>query len=668
MNLKAFAQFQTILSIIRIFFTRSFNGIRYVLTFQWRNRFLAGKSLRFKFVFYLTLITVIIYLSIGIVIIRKVRHQMLESSKHELITVGEKYAQQLTHEMSSYLNQVIGMANVFESNLSIPAELRKDIYKNTLYRTLSTSPHLLAAWLNVQLFALDQNWKADYGRKRYTYYRDHQNIVLQEDILDTLGHNFAGDYYKIRKKRQIEFSPPYLDAYGHDSTHKILMTSICMPLYDTESNFWGMVGVDIDMQQFQRFLPQLEGVSNGQSMIVVDDGTIAIHSDSSWAGKNLVSLLSDNVLGRATWDSMLMSGLTHELNFTLGKKKMFGIFYPIRLHEKTNTWSLAIVIPQAYLTKKANQFTAYAILIFAIGLLVLVYLAYQLTDFLARPLEESIRFAQQLSAGNLNATLELDRNDELGQLADALNRMAQNLKDMVREVEKGAQVLGKTARSLSGSSKAMLSASYQQFDTARKVNENVSEIISFIQQNNATSTEAEKVAKEAAMKIRQSVRMSSKASTSMHFITDKITAINEISMQTNILALNAAVEAARAGEYGKGFAVVAAEVRRLAERSAQVSAEITELLLQSQNDTEAAGNMLDQTIPQIEKNTMLIQKIIEQHRNQNEHLNEINLSMEKLNEVTRTNNDSAKNMAVFSEEIEEQADKLKQLLMKFKIE
>ncbi len=658
---------RNIQKFLRVYFLKSIKLIRYLFAFEWRNKFLAEKSLRFKFIFYLTVLTVVVYLAIGILIIRKVRQQMFESAKHELIMSGEKYAQQLTYEMSSYLNQVVGMSNVFESNLSLPADLRKEIYQNTLQKTLSSSPQLLAVWLNVQLFALDPQWKAEYGRLRYTYYRSGQNIVFQEDILDTLGHNFSGDYYKIRQKKQIEFSPPYLDAYGHDTTHKILMTSICVPMYDAHNTFWGMVGVDIDMQQFHRFIPSMQDIPHGQAMIVVDDGSIAVHTDSTWVGKNLLTFLPENISNKTSWDSLLSTGVPHELTCKLEKRKMFCILYPIRLHEKTNVWSLAVMVPHAFVAKKANRFTTYAILIILIGLLILVYFAYQLTDFLARPLNASIRFAQQLSAGNLNATLEIDRHDELGQLAEALKKMAQNLKEMVKEVEEGAQLLGKTAKSLSGSSKAMLSASYQQFDTTKKVNENVSEIISFIQQNNATSNEAEKVAKEAAMKIRQSVRMSSKASASMHFITDKIAAINEISMQTNILALNAAVEAARAGEYGKGFAVVAAEVRRLAERSAQVSAEITELLLQSQNDTEAAGNMLDQTIPQIEKNTLLIQKIIEQHRNQNEQLNEINRSMEKLNEVTRTNNDSAKNMAVFSEEIEEQAEKLKRLLMKFNV-
>lgn len=139
---------------------------------------------------------------------------------------------------------------------------------------------------------------------------------------------------------------------------------------------------------------------------------------------------------------------------------------------------------------------------------------------------KGVELAGTLAAGDLRAELDVRRGDEIGLLAEALRRMAEELFSVVSGVRESANNVTQGSQALS--------ATAGQLSTG--------------------ATEQAASAEEGAQVVDQTV-------TAMTEIAGKISIIEEIARQTNLLALNAAIEAARAGEHGKGFAVVAAEVR-----------------------------------------------------------------------------------------------------------
>jgi len=633
---------------------------------QLRINLFAGKGLRFRFLTSVLLSALIIYSMIGIFLLSRIRQESIVSAKAIGDSYAREYANLMTAEMNTYLNQTVGLAQVFQSNLELPVGTRLDIYKNSLKDNIDNAPELLAVWLSFQLFSLDTGWHHDYGRRRFTFYQVGNDKGFQEDFLDMKGHNEQGDYYKIMQRRNMEFSEPYFDTYGHDSSKRYLMTSICVPLFDKNQTFVGLAGVDLDLQKLRPYAKDINSFENSFSMILSNGGTIVIHKNRMIEGKLFKDIYSvDENENKVT--SMLKAGKTISYEGHVDDEAFYISFAPIVLSQKTNPWAIGVAIPMKTIYQRSNKALLFSIIIAIIGLSFLLLITFLLTDKLVKPLEDSISFASDIGKGNLTTHIVYKRTDELGQLTKALDNMANNLKDIVKSISNGSEQLTNTAKSLSGSSKQLLSASYHQYDKSELVNKSVQNMTQSIHKNTENSKKAEVVSREAGRKIKLSVKLSVKAITSMNYISERISVINDIALQTNILALNAAVEAARAGEHGRGFAVVAAEVRKLAERSRSSADEITALLNQTQIDSEAAGGMLDQTIPDIENNTALVNAIMRTNTDQNISIDEINEAVGQLNEIIKDNNNNAKRIAVFSEEIERQADKLKVLINHFKL-
>lgn len=303
-----------------------------------------------------------------------------------------------------------------------------------------------------------------------------------------------------------------------------------------------------------------------------------------------------------------------------------------------------------------------------IAVVLAVILALIISAGILKPLKISIDFAGKVSNGDLNANVDIEQEDEIGQLARALKGMAGKLGEIVSDIKNGSDHIGSASLEMSNTSQHMNEGANEQAASLEEVSATMEEITANIEQNTQNAIQTESIstaAQDGLMGVRERTVKAVEANKN---ISDKIKIINDIAFQTNILALNAAVEAARAGEHGRGFAVVALEVRKLAENSKIAADEIVGLAKNSFEITKDAGERLEAMLPEIEKTTQLVQEIAAASSEQSNGVNQVNSAIQQLNGVSQQSTASSEELAATAKELENQAGQLKKTISYFRID
>jgi methyl-accepting chemotaxis protein len=185
------------------------------------------------------------------------------------------------------------------------------------------------------------------------------------------------------------------------------------------------------------------------------------------------------------------------------------------------------------------------------------------------------------------------------------------------------------------------------------------------QQANGLMQGTRDVAGRGGEVVAQAVTAMSRIEDSSRKISDIISVIDEIARQTNLLALNAAVEAARAGEAGRGFAVVAAEVRNLAQRSAQAAKDIKDLITNSSSAVgqgvqlvNRAGDSLKEILQSINEVAGIVADIANASAEQASGIDQINKALSQMDEVTQQNSALVEENAATAKTLEHQSQAL----------
>ena len=336
------------------------------------------------------------------------------------------------------------------------------------------------------------------------------------------------------------------------------------------------------------------------------------------------------------------------------------------------------------IVKNKENFTHQTItmrVIISVSILVAVLLGLIIATMTSRQFNQLIEVANKITDGDLNVSVDIDSGSEIGALAKAFMRMADNLNEVMSSISLASQQVSVGAKQVSDSSIVLAQGSAEQASSIEELTAALDQVAVNTKLNaeNANhSNELTKTVQSSALtgnsQMKEMLHAMQEINVSASNISRIIKVIDEIAFQTNILALNAAVEAARAGQHGKGFAVVAEEVRNLAARSASAAKETTDMIENSIKKAEEGTRIANQTaqsltemIDGIEKVTQLVSEIAKASNEQAAAIEQINQAIRQVSDVVQNNSSTSEESAAASEELSNQAMTLRELVERFKL-
>ncbi len=466
----------------------------------------------------------------------------------------------------------------------------------------------------------------------------------------------------------------------------------------------------IEMARFsEEFILPIKIGSEGYAYMTDKTGTVSAHPNPD-------IILNLNIKD-TDWGKQITGKLNGVLNYEFEGIEKLAIFRT----EPSTGWTIVASAAKNDIFSALNTVNTNNTII---GLIIVAILAVVIV-FLIRPivaaLNKGVQFAQEIQSGDLSGRLHLIRGDEIGQLGQALDAMAdslqnraelaeaiadgdltqnvnlmsekdvlgralqsmsQKLNDIITQINAASEQIDSGAGQVSDSAQDLSQGATQQAASIEEISASLNELSGRTRDNaqnaqaaNQLAVTARDAANGGASHMQDMVTAMEDINESGQNISKIIKTIDEIAFQTNLLALNAAVEAARAGQQGKGFAVVAEEVRNLAARSAKAAQETAELIEgtveKGKNGTEIANRTataLEEIVNGIGKTADLVGEIAASSTEQADGISQVSDGINQIDQVTQRNTAGAEEGAAAAEELSSQSAYMRQILSQFKLQ
>ena len=384
-------------------------------------------KLRAKLTLSIAAIFLFTYVVIVGYIITNTQNKAIEDAKN----IASQYALRNANDSKALLSRDLGVASAMAADikqyLKESDSVRSQAVLKLLTGVVEQDDRYHSTWVSLELNALGSGWTSNYGRKRYTVYRNKDRVV---DSLNLDGDQVGSLYHDLKLSRKEEITDPYsFSEYSSTNKDDVFGTSVCVPIL-IDGAFAGLVGMDLALNNFD-FITEIRPYEQSSTFLLANNGAIVAHENKALIGKNISETLGN---ARQELASPIAEGKFFSFNSTINEEEVFVTFAPIQLGSSSHPWALGTIVPMDEMTRETDRIFTYSIVLSIAGLLILFLLIGFIAGKIIQPVIHTSSLLKELSRGNVDSRrkLVIDTEDELGEMATSLNILIDSLEQKVR--------------------------------------------------------------------------------------------------------------------------------------------------------------------------------------------------------------------------------------------